>query len=110
MATERRVSRLETALQPMFEALPKDTDGRLASASVRYLLHRLFVQRHGWFVNGLENAGETWNSSSPAQVFREHADGVHDIFEDKLSSKGFTLHQIAVFAATLEALVHTDSV
>jgi len=110
VATERRVSRLEAALQPMFAAMPKDSDGRLASASVRYLLHRLFVQRHGWFVNGLENGGDTWNSSSPARVFREHADDIHEVFEEKLSSNGFTLHQVAVFAATLETFVHTDSI
>jgi len=110
LATERRVERLELALQPMFQAMPKDRDGRLEPASVRYLLHRLFVQRHGWFVNGLENGGDTWNSSSPASVFKDHADDVHSIFENKLNETGFSLHQVAVFAATLEALVHTDSV
>jgi diadenosine tetraphosphatase ApaH/serine/threonine PP2A family protein phosphatase len=74
------------------------------------LLHRLFVQRHGWFVHGLENSGEAWNASSPTGILKQHAEeGVHDIFEKRLSNAGFSLHQVAVFAATLEHMVHTDS-
>jgi len=91
-------------------AMPKDSAGNLHATSVRYLLHRLFVQRHGWFVHGLKTAGDSWNSSSPAKIFEKHAgEDVHNVFHKKLSS-GFSLHQVAVFAATLEALVHTESI
>jgi len=111
LATERRVGRLEVALRPMFLAMPKDSEGKLHATSVRYLLHRLFVQRHGWFVNGLEAAGESWNSSLPTAMFEQHVDDeVHDIFHEKLSENGFSLHQVAVFAATLEVLVHEESI
>jgi len=111
MATERRVARLENALRPMFLSMPKDSAGNLHATSVRYLLHRLFVQRHGWFVNGLNPASSAWNSSSPADIFGKYAgEDVHNVFNRKLSTAGFSLHQVAVFAATLEALVHTDSI
>jgi len=111
LATERRVARLEGALKPMFDSMPKNGEGNLHAMSVRYLLHRLFVQRHGWFVNGLAAAGESWNSSSPAQVFEKHAgEDMRDVFHNKLEEAGFSLHQVAVFAATLEALVHTESI
>jgi len=76
---------------------------------VRYLLHRLFVQRHGWFVIGLDNGGDSWNSSSPAAVFQDHAEEHHALFDEKLSRHGFALHQVAVFAAALETLVHSES-
>jgi len=109
MATESRVDRLEQAIRPMFTAMPKDAQGHVDATSVRYLLHRLFVQRHGWFVIGLDNAGESWNSSSPAAVFQDHAEGHHALFNDHLSRKGFALHQVAVFAAALETLVHGES-
>jgi len=110
-ATERRVNRLEEALQPMFLAMPKQKDGHLSAAAVRYLLHRLFVQRHGWLVNGLQNVGDKWNSSSPAEIFKSTAgDEVHKVFDDTLTSTGFTLKQVAVFAATLENLVHNDNI
>jgi len=106
--TENRATRLERALKPMFAAMPKDSDGRLDAAGVRYLLHRLFVQRHGWFVNGLDNGGGSWDSSSPTAVFAEHASEQQNLFEGHLQGQGFTLHQVAVFAATLETLVHGD--
>jgi len=75
---------------------------------VRYLLHRLFVQRHGWFVEGLDTDGGSWNSSSPAAVFKDTDH--HEIFDDHLNDAGFNLHQVAVFAATLETLVHYENV
>jgi hypothetical protein len=109
LATEGRVDRLEQAIQPMFIAMPKDGKGHVDATSVRYLLHRLFVQRHGWFVLGLDNAGESWNSSSPADVFQNHAEEHHSLFNDRLTSHGFDLHQVAVFAAALETLVHGES-
>jgi hypothetical protein len=109
-ATESRVGRLEDALRPMFAAMPKDSAGLLDSAGMRYMLHRLFVQRHGWFVIGLDNGGDAWNNSSPAAVFKDHASDHHDLFNGKLGTHGFSLHQVAVFAATLETLVHGESI
>lgn len=107
-ATEGRVDRLEKALKPMFEAMPKDSQNTIDAASVRFLLHRVFVQRHGWFVNGLDNGGGTWGSASPADVFKGHANEHHELFSTNLAH-GFSLHQVAVFAATLETLVHRES-
>merc|ERR1719502_2664747 len=111
LATERRVARLEGALKPTFAALPQE-GGRIGATSVRYLLHRIFVQRHGWFILGLDAKGESWNSSSPSQVFESLNQHQHirSVFDDKLSGKGFDLHQVAVFAATLENLIHTESI
>jgi len=73
IATETRVSRLENTLRPMFVSMPKDDSGRLDGTGVRYLLHRLFSQRHAWFVDGLSNDGRAWNSSSPTDVFKKHS-------------------------------------
>merc|ERR1719333_1637926 len=93
IATERRVSRLEEAMRPTFNALPKDKSGRLDGTGVRYMLHRLFVQRHGWFVNGLETNGEAWNSSSPTNMVG-HLAGAHaqGVFDNHLNTRGFDLH------------------
>jgi len=110
-ATESRVARLEHAMRHMYEALPKDDGGLLGATGVRYMLRRLFVQRHGWFVQGLESGGEAWNSSSPTDVVGAHlGDHVENIFEQRLYSHGFTLHQAAVLAATLESFVHMENV
>jgi len=81
-ATQERVDHLETALRPMFLAMPKTDTETLKPDGVRYLLHRLFVEKHGWFVRGLDNAGKSWNASSPSALFKEHVgDEVHDVFE-----------------------------
>jgi len=111
VATESRVVRLEDALRPMFQAMPKQSDAGLAPDAVRYVLHRLFVDRHGWYVKGLEAAGEAWNATSPASIFEEHADAdVHKLFQQRLEEHSFSLHHVAVLAATLEHFVHTETV
>jgi len=77
---------------------------------VRYALHRIFVQRHGWFIKGLEPAGQHFNSSSPAGVLKEHVSSyVEELFERRLGAKGFDLHDTAVLAATLEHLIHNEA-
>jgi len=109
-ATERRVERLEYAMRHMYESLPKDANGRLGATGVRYMLRRLFVQRHGWFVHGLEHGGEAWNSSSPTAMIGQHfGEDVETVFEGRLQNHGFSLHHAAVLAATLESFVHSEN-
>jgi len=73
-------------------------------------LHRLFVQRHGWYVKGLEPGGDHWNSSSPAEVLKERVSSyVQEIFEERLGGHGFGLHETAVLAATIEHLIHDEA-
>jgi len=107
---ESRTFSLEEAMRPMFKAVPKNALGNIDAATLRYVLHRLFVQRHGWFVRGLHTEGESWNSSSPTAVFQEHAgEHVQKLFDGHLDSRGFSLRQAAVFAATLESFVHMET-
>ena len=42
-----------TTVSPHWKALPKTSEGCLASSAARYALHRLFVEK-GWFVKGLQ--------------------------------------------------------
>jgi len=109
-AAAARAASFEDAMRPIFRSLPKSVGERLPTGGVRYLLHRMFVERHGWFVEGLMSRGEAWNVSSPAAFFAEHA-GVETegIFERRLGGEGLTLHEVAVFAATLESLVHEET-
>lgn len=105
-----RIARIEAALYPTFASLPKNEFGNIGHATVRYALHRLFVQRHGWFVKGLEPAGDHWNSSSPAGVLKERVSTyVQELFEERLGGHGFGLHETAVLAATIEHLIHDEA-
>merc|ERR1712048_1423260 len=91
--------------------MPKDSAGGMQPDAVRYVLHRLFVDRHGWYVKGLRPEGEAWNTSSPADIFIEHGGkDVHNLFIERLSSHTFNLHHTAVLAATLESFVHTEAI
>lgn len=106
-----RVKQLEALLRPMYGALPKNELGYLGHATVRYALHRLFVQRHGWFIKGLDVAGGHRNSTSGAGLLKEHVPAyVQDLFEKRLGGRGFGLHELGVLAATIEHLVHTETI
>jgi hypothetical protein len=108
---ESRVDRLEEVIRPTFRAIPRDSEERIDATSVRYLLHRVFVDRHGWFVEGLHNRGDAWNSSSPSALFSDHADGsIGRMLDDRFSEGGYNLRQVALLAATLESFVHMESV
>merc|ERR1719502_1199281 len=106
-----RVKQLETILGPMYVALPKNEQGYLGHATVRYALHRLFVQRHGWSIKGLDVAGGHRNSTSGAGLLKEQVPAyVQDLFEKRLAGRGFGLHELGVLAATIEHLVHSETI
>ena len=52
-----------------FEVVTSGSDAGLSACAfrgfdgVRYVLQRLFVQRHGRFANSLDTADDAWNSS-----------------------------------------------
>jgi hypothetical protein len=94
----------------MYASLPKNEFGKLGHTTVRYALHRLFVQRHGWYVKGLEPAGDSWNTTSPAGILKDRVSSeVIHLMEGRLDGHGFSLHETAVLAATLEHLVHDEA-
>merc|ERR1719221_913963 len=95
----------------MYAALPKNDKGYLGHAAVRYALHRLFVQRHGWFIKGLHEAGAHRNSTSSAGLLTTQVPAyVQDLFEKRLGGRGLGLHELGVLAATIEHLVHNEAV
>jgi len=106
-----RLKQMEGSLAPMYAALPKNENGYLSRSTVRYALHRLFVQRHGWFIKGLHDAGGSRNSTSNAGILKEQVPAyVQDLFEKRLNGRGFGLHELGVLAATVEHLVHNEAI
>merc|ERR1719197_1802216 len=112
-ATEKRLKRLEQMLRPMFGAMVKNENGRLGPSAAGYMLHRLFVQRHGWFIRALEPAGGSlaaWNTSTPTSVLEERVPAhVQELFEKRLGTHGLGVKELAILAATLEHLVHNEA-
>merc|ERR1719387_2914880 len=106
-----RVKQMEAVLGPIYSALPKNPQGYLGHSTVRYALHRLFVQRHGWFIKGLDAAGGHRNSTSSAGLLKEQVPAyIQDLFEERLGGRGFGLHELSVLAATIEHLVHSEAI
>ncbi|CAK0811412.1 unnamed protein product [Prorocentrum cordatum] len=109
-ATEGRLGRIEAILRTTYNALPKNAQGRLEDSAVRYAMHRLFVQRHAWFVQGLDPVGESWNTSLSSVIMQDQLPAyVLSLFERRIGHSGFDLHELAVMAATFENLVHAEA-
>merc|ERR1740121_2093521 len=109
-ATERRLLRIEAALRTTFTALPKNEHGRLDHSAVRYAMHRLFVQRHGWVIQGLDPMEESWNASNSTAILEDRLPSlVQTLFERRVGGRGLDLHELAVMAATLENLIHGEA-
>jgi hypothetical protein len=100
----------EASLRDMYMALPKNEDGRLHAATVRYALHRYFVQKHGWYIGGLEPSSGGWTASADGTIFKDKAPAfVQSLMEKHLKGKGMGLRELAVFAATMIDLVHQEA-
>eukprot|EP00928_Gymnodinium_smaydae_P041875 TRINITY_DN2827_c0_g1_i2.p1 TRINITY_DN2827_c0_g1~~TRINITY_DN2827_c0_g1_i2.p1 ORF type:complete len:555 (+),score=83.60 TRINITY_DN2827_c0_g1_i2:81-1745(+) len=89
-----RKGRLQDALEPLYKLAPQDAAGKIDAVAARYLLHRLFLQRHGWHVNGIEAQSVAHNTTVGEALQR---------------GGKFTLSDLALFAATLEVLVHNEN-
>eukprot|EP00427_Karlodinium_veneficum_P013533 CAMPEP_0169072182 /NCGR_PEP_ID=MMETSP1015-20121227/6057_1 /TAXON_ID=342587 /ORGANISM="Karlodinium micrum, Strain CCMP2283" /LENGTH=572 /DNA_ID=CAMNT_0009131319 /DNA_START=93 /DNA_END=1811 /DNA_ORIENTATION=+ len=111
--TEKRIKRIEQMLKPMFGAMAKNEHGNLGPAAAGYMLHRVFVQRHGWFIRALEPGNGSyaaWNTSTPTSVLEERVPAhITKLFEDRLGLHGLGLRELAILAATLEHMVHVEA-
>jgi len=104
-----RLAQLEAELRPMFVAVPKNADNRLDHSVVRYVLHRLLVQRHGWFIKGLEPDGAARNVTSTQALQEWVPSHLQDFLERRSQGRGLDFQELVAFAATLEDLVHKEA-
>lgn len=101
---------IEKDFRSMFAALPKNQFGNLGPSTARYALNRAFLRRHGWQVRGLEPTSGSFNSSSPTGVLTDKVPRyIEDLFEQRLNGRGFGLHELAVFTATIEHLISNEA-
>jgi len=108
--TSSKLRIIKDELHQMFIALPKNEQGRLEPTVVRYALHRYFVQKHGWYMMGLDPAGGSWNAPAPSMIMKDRAPAfIQSLFEKRLHGHGLGLHELAVFAAVLSDLVYKEA-
>jgi len=107
--TDKRLTAIKDALEPTFNSMPKNEYGNLEDAAARYVLHRLFVQRHAMYIRGLDASSVV--SMTTAEVLEDHIPTfVLSLFEDRMKNHGLGLHEMTVLAATLEHLIHDEAV
>lgn len=107
---KKRIMEFKETLQATYLALPKNEHGHLEHQTVRYVLHRLFVQRHGWFIKGLEPSGDVWHTNASTESLKEWVPSyMLDRLEEKVGSKGVDLSDLAALAAALEDLVRKEA-
>jgi len=104
---DAQLPEVRRALEPMWLSLPKNSQGRLGNAQVRYALHRYFAKRHGWHLDGLDR---TDAEASPSGIMKERVPlFLMDLFEEAFGSSGLMLHELAIFATTLERIIHDEA-
>jgi hypothetical protein len=109
-AVEARIKVIEKDIQYVFQVLPKNEYEKLGHSAVRYLLHRFFVEQHGWFIDGLFSEGDARNMSSPSHALQNRVPMfVEGLFEKRLGGRGFGTHELAVMVAVVEDSVHREA-
>lgn len=103
-AVEERVANMTEDLRPVFLALPRSADGYLEPAAVKYLLHRYFNDRDGWFVQGTD---ESADDSLPQAVLQ--GGPIAEALSKLLAARGLSLREVAVMAAALETLAAKET-
>jgi len=109
-AKQDNILQHEAALRPMYSVVPQEADGTLQHTVVRYVLHRFFAQR-GWFIRGLEpgTGAQSGISGNHPQGLQEWVPTFLQNFLDKIGGRGIGLRELAILAATLEDLVHKET-
>lgn len=108
--TTARMLALKEGLLPTFNAMPKNSHGNLGHQAARYILHRMFVQRYGWFIRGLEPDNATWTGLQGKPPKKEWIPTyVQNMLETSAGEKGMDLNNLVAFAATLEDLTRRES-
>eukprot|EP00413_Alexandrium_margalefii_P027850 CAMPEP_0204568556 /NCGR_PEP_ID=MMETSP0661-20131031/37255_1 /ASSEMBLY_ACC=CAM_ASM_000606 /TAXON_ID=109239 /ORGANISM="Alexandrium margalefi, Strain AMGDE01CS-322" /LENGTH=599 /DNA_ID=CAMNT_0051576595 /DNA_START=77 /DNA_END=1874 /DNA_ORIENTATION=+ len=111
--TARRLGRIEALLWETFQALPKNSAGRLAPRAVRYLVHGYFAKEHGWLIKGLEPHGMHANMSEVHEVsiLQDRAPAlVQALLEAREPDRGLSLDDVVVMVAALERLIFDESI
>eukprot|EP00929_Paragymnodinium_shiwhaense_P001381 TRINITY_DN101609_c0_g1_i1.p1 TRINITY_DN101609_c0_g1~~TRINITY_DN101609_c0_g1_i1.p1 ORF type:complete len:598 (-),score=174.34 TRINITY_DN101609_c0_g1_i1:77-1870(-) len=117
----KRIEQLQTELTPMYEALPKNDEGRLGHSVTRYALHRIMVHHHGWYIKGLEaeRYGAARNSSVTPVLMSAQSEESHFqewvpafllwTLERRMGARGISKHELAVMASTIEDLGYREA-
>lgn len=106
---EVHLQRLREKLEPMWRSLPKNEHGLLDRRSLRYAVHRHFLQTYGLAIVGLEPP-QINGSHEEVVLLTEFAPSfVRSVLEGKAAKDGFSFEDAVVLCATLEQLIRSGN-
>merc|ERR1719297_394660 len=111
-ATENDLTRIEVVLRPTFEAMPRNSVGRLAPRSVRHMIHNYFASQHGLLIQGMEPHGMQLNMTGvhDANILVEKMPELADVLSKvRHSVRGLSFTDVILTTATLERLILDES-
>jgi len=112
-AAAQQLSRIEASMWPTFQALPKNSLGRLVPRAVRYSVHNYFAKEHGWLLKGLEPHGMQLNTTEMhgVNILQDKAPAlVEALLEAKRADHGLSFEDVVAMAAVLERLIFDESI
>jgi hypothetical protein len=105
-----RLDKIRGILNPLFKALPKNSQGRVSAPIMRYAVRRYFSQGHAWIVKGFEPHADPVNVSNAGEnILQSKAPGfIRSLLEEQFSRDGFALNDVVAMVASLERLAFDE--
>lgn len=108
-AGDEKLASVETSLFPTFQALSKNSVGRLGSQEVGYTIQRYFSREHGLRLTGLDASFSGMASESNATgEDRWLLDSLTSAMRATRSNRGLSAGDVALVAAAVEEVVLQD--
>jgi len=107
-----RLDKIRSVLAPMFQALPKNNKGNVASQVMRYIVRRYFSQRHAWIVKGFEPHADMMNvSEQDSDILQGKIPAyIRSLLEDQYRHEGFAFEDTVAMIAAVERLAFDEVV
>jgi len=104
-----RLEGIHQRISPMWHSLPTNEFSRVDRRSLRYAVHRYFMQTHSLSIVGLEPAAVNGQHDEALLLSEIVPSYVQKELEGKEASTGFSIEDAVVMIATLETLVADTS-
>jgi len=107
-----RLDHIEAAMWQTFQAVPKNSHGRLSAVASRHILRNYFAATHGWIINGLEQHAMNTNVTDVHQstiLLDRVPQLVEDLVLAKRAGHGLSLTDVVAMAAALEKLIFDET-
>lgn len=101
-----RLQQVRADIEPMWNALAKNDNGRVDSRTLRYAVHRYLLNKRSLSIVGLEPLQQSSNVTALAALLTDHAPMyVKSVLEGDNAEKGFSIEDGVAMIAMVEELV-----